>query len=205
VESIIIAAVITGILGPTLITIIKNKLTKQKPKSDPLVEVIEFNKLIDQQLDNILKELSCDRAWVTQFHNGGNLYPTGKSIQKFSIFYEHLTPNTPSIKDTLHNIPVSLFSKSLSKLYEDGEILISDYNENKHQGLEIYNNDLSTKSYYMFALFDLNDNFIGILGIEYIKKKFKISEDNLEFIKHKTSALGTLFNSYLYTNNTLKK
>jgi hypothetical protein len=205
VESLIITAIITGILGPIIVIIVKNKLAKQKPKSDPLIEVMEFNKLIDQQLDILLKELHCDRTWIIQFHNGGNLYPTGKSIQKFSIFYEHLTPNTPSIKDTLHNIPVSLFSKSLSKLYEDGEILINDYDENKHQGLEIYNNDLNTKSYYMFALFDLNDNFIGILGVEYIKKKTKISEDSLEFIKHKTSSLGTLFNSYLYTNNTLKK
>jgi hypothetical protein len=207
IDPVTISAFITGVLGPVIVMFIKNKISKNKTNSkmDPLVEVMEFNKIVDQQLDILLDETGCDRIWISQFHNGGTFYPTGKSIQKFSIFFEHLTPNTLSIKETFNNIPVSLFSRSLAKLYDDGEIIIEDYKVDNSYGLEIYNDSFDTKSSYVFALYDLNENFIGTLGIEYVKEKKILEKDVYDFIKHKTSSLGTIFNSYLYTNNNSKK
>ncbi len=69
-------------------------------------------------------ELKCDRVWVAQFHNGGNFYPTGKSIQKFSICYELVTIETSRIQQTFQNIQVSLFLKILNKLHKDDELNI---------------------------------------------------------------------------------
>jgi hypothetical protein len=207
-DPVTISAFITGVLGPTIIIAIKHKLAKNqknKAKIDPLVEVMEFNKTVNQQLDLILDKAKCDRVWISQFHNGGTFYPTGKSIQKFSIFYEHITPNTPSIKETFNNIPVSLFSRSLSTLYEKGIVKIEDYSKDNTYGLEIYTDNFNTKSSYIFALYDLNQNFIGTLGIEYIKEKYSPNQELLDFIKSKTAALGTIFSSYLYTNNNAKK
>ena len=74
----------------------------------------------------MMEELECDRIWLSQFHNGGNFYPTGKSIQKFSVFYEFVTPGTPSIKSIFQNIPVSLFNQPMSHLYENGELSDED-------------------------------------------------------------------------------
>ena len=129
----IVSAFFTGVLGPLALFIagkylkISNPLKKSptvepKPKC-PVKESIDANQLIDDQLDFIMDELECDRVWLTQFHNGGHFYPTGKSIQKFSTFYEHITPEAPSIKHIYQNIPVSIFNRPLSALYAGREIL----------------------------------------------------------------------------------
>jgi len=72
-------------------------------------DAIKYNEQIEHQLDIMLDELDCDQIFIAQFHNGGHFYPTGKSIQKFSIFYEVLSPNIESVKNVYQNIPVSLF------------------------------------------------------------------------------------------------
>ena len=81
----IIVAFITAVLGPVVMEWVKSKLAKQ-PKISSVKEAIDLNELVDGQLDVMMDELGCDRIWIGQFHNGGHFYPTGKSIQKFSIF-----------------------------------------------------------------------------------------------------------------------
>ena len=76
----VIVAFITAVIGPIAMTWVKNKL--ERKKQDPLAEAIEHNALIDHQVDNLFDQLNCDRVWISQFHNGGHLYPTGKSLQK---------------------------------------------------------------------------------------------------------------------------
>ena len=86
----IIIASITAIVGPIIVTWVKSKLEKKKDKT-PMGEAIETNSLVHEQISDLMEEVNCDRIWVAQFHNGGHFYPTGKSIQKFSIFYEKYT------------------------------------------------------------------------------------------------------------------
>ena len=93
-----------------------------------MFDALETSSLVDIQLDTILEELECDRVWIAQFHNGGHFYPTGKSIQKFSIFYEKCTPDTPNIQQIFQNIRVSLFARVLSKVYKENELYVSDVN-----------------------------------------------------------------------------
>jgi hypothetical protein len=113
----LIGAFFTGVLGPLVVTFVKDYLEKRKlNKKDPVAESLKTNILVDNKVNEILEEYSADRVWITQFHNGGHFYPTGKSIHKFSMFYETVTPGTASIKDYFQNIPVSLFSKSTNYL-----------------------------------------------------------------------------------------
>ena len=93
----IIVALITAVIGPAVLEWVKTKLKKEEPKTSSVKEAIDLNELVDKQLDQIQEEIECDRIWIGQFHNGGHFYPTGKSIQKFSIFYEKLTPATSAI------------------------------------------------------------------------------------------------------------
>jgi hypothetical protein len=81
----IIVALITAVIGPLIVTWVQAKIAN-KPKISPVKEAIDLNELVDNQLDMMMDELACDRIWIGQFHNGGHFYPTGKSIQKFSIF-----------------------------------------------------------------------------------------------------------------------
>jgi hypothetical protein len=113
-------ALITAVFGPIIVSWVKIKMEK-KSATTPMHDALETSTLIDNQLEDMIDELECDRVWIAQFHNGGHFYPTGRSIQKFSIFYEKTSPNIPSIQTTFQNIPVSLFPKALSKIYKNGE------------------------------------------------------------------------------------
>ena len=79
-------AFLTGVVGPILYLLISKHLQKNKEKKeDKLRESIVEGNLIDDELIKIREDYNSDRVWISQFHNGGNFYNTGKSIQKFSI------------------------------------------------------------------------------------------------------------------------
>jgi hypothetical protein len=161
----ILIAFITAVMGPAVIEWIRNKF-KSKSTKTPIQDAIELNELVDNQLDAIMDELNCDRVWIAQFHNGGHFYPTGKSIQKFSFFYEKLTPNTTATQHTFQNIPVSLFPKALGKLYKDGELSVLNFHDNNDKyDLETFYTEYDTKSLYLVGLYSLNNHLIGVMGI----------------------------------------
>jgi hypothetical protein len=194
--STIIVALITAVIGPLLLTWFKNKLeNKSKPSS--VKEAIDLNELVDTQLDQMMEEIECDRIWIGQFHNGGHFYPTGKSIQKFSIFYEKLTPATGAIQHIFQQIPVSLFPKALSKLYKDGELSVVNYEKDETYDLNIFSRDYGTKSFYMIAIDDLDGHFIGLMGIAFNDKEHKLSREEWIFIRQKVGAIGSLLTDYL--------
>jgi hypothetical protein len=193
----IIIALITAVLGPTLVEWIRNKLTS-KPEKTPIQEAVELNELVDIQLDNIMDELSCNRVWIAQFHNGGHFYPTGKSIQKFSFFYEKVTPNTVSTQHTFQNIPVSLFPKALGKIYKDGELSILSFdNDDETYDLETFSIEYYTKSLYIVGLYSLDNHLIGIMGISFTDEEYKMTKENWIYIRQKVGVIGTLLTNYL--------
>jgi hypothetical protein len=193
----IVVALITAVIGPLVMAWVQLKLTN-KAKVSPVKEAIDLNELVDNQLDMLMDELGCDRIWIGQFHNGGHFYPTGKSIQKFSIFYEKLTPSTSAIQHIFQQIPVSLFPKALSKLYKDGELGIVNYNNDETYDLGLFAKEYNTKSFYMLAIDDLNDHFIGVMGISFNDKEHKLSREEWIFIRQKVGAIGSLLTDYLH-------
>jgi len=192
----IFVALITAVIGPAVLEWVRAKLKKEE-KSSPVKEAIDVNAMVDNQLDKLIEELECDRIWIGQFHNGGHFYPTGKSIQKFSIFYEKLTPTTSAIQHIFQQIPVSLFPKALSKLYKDGELAVVNYEKDETYDLNIFSRDYGTKSFYMIAIDDLNGHFIGLMGIAFNDKEHKLSREEWIFIRQKVGAIGSLLTDYL--------
>tara|TARA_R110000772_G_scaffold89289_1_gene185068 strand:+ start:699 stop:1322 length:624 start_codon:yes stop_codon:yes gene_type:complete len=201
-ELAILVGIITGVLGPVLVTRYKFYLESKKLKVDPLVTSIKSSMLVNEQLDEIREELKSCRVWVSQFHNGGGFYPTGQSIQKFSICYENTKPGTTSIGEIYKNIPVSLFTKPFMSLYEDKEILIPNYTKEDKFNLSTFADGTNSKSAYLFALFSLKEEFIGTLGVEYCTRAKTLSEDQLNYVRDKSITIGTLLSTYLY--NTTK-
>ena len=88
----ILIAFITGVLGPIMIILLKNYLNRNKKKPDMVTETLRVSELITTKIEHMKDEFHADRVWVTQFHNGGNFYPTGKSMAKFSVMYETVNP-----------------------------------------------------------------------------------------------------------------
>lgn len=193
----VLIAFITAVLGPIVLEWVRLKF-RTKPKKTPIQEAVELNELVDTQLDLIMDELKCNRVWIAQFHNGGHFYPTGKSIQKFSFFYEKVTPNTISTQHTFQNIPVSLFPKALGKIYKDGELSILNYNnENETYDLETFATEYDTKSLYIMGLYSLDSHLIGLIGISFTEQEYKLTINNWIFLRQKVGVIGTLLTDYL--------
>jgi hypothetical protein len=194
----VVTALITAIFGPIIVEWVKSKFFK--PNKDALGESIDTDEKIDHQLEILMNELNCDRMCISQFHNGGHFYPTGKSIKKFSIFYERTTNKTATIKDTFQNIPVSLFPKAFSLLYRDGEIIIPNTNESGIDcGLfQVNGKSYKTKSFYVFSIKDINNNFIGSLTISYYGKKHSFTQEEWILIRQKIGVIGAILTDYLH-------
>ena len=195
----IIVAFITGVLGPLLVLFIKNRLDKKSEKPDMVLETLKVSELVMTKLDHIKEEFKADRVWVAQFHNGGNFYPTGKSMAKFSIIYESVAPSVSSIQGNFHNIPVNLFSKSINQLLEYTKIEISDFKDETiaTYGLKYIADDTGCKSAYLFGIKSIEGKFIGILGIDYTKKKTKLNEDLITSLLVQSTSIGGVLMTHL--------
>jgi hypothetical protein len=193
-------ALITAVIGPIAVSWVKLKMEKKSPTT-PMHDALESSTLIDTQLEMVMKELECDRIWIAQFHNGGYFYPTGRSIQKFSIFYEKCTLDTPNIQNTFQNIPVSLFPRVLSKVYKDNELSIDNVDNTEDTfGLEHLTTQFNTKSICMMGLHSLDNHLIGVIGISF-KEPHRIEKEEWIYIRQKIGVIGTLLSEYLYTTH----
>lgn len=196
----IVVAFITAVLGPIAVAWVKLKLEKKNKKS-PMSETLETSSLINTQISDLMEEIDCDRIWIAQFHNGGHFYPTGKSIQKFSIFYEKCKPSIPAIQNTFQNIPVSLFTPIMSEIYENGEleILNTEIEENAF-GIASLTSQFKAKSVCMVGLYSLNNNLIGVMGVDFTNERNLLKEDWIP-IRQKVGVIGTLLSEYLSPSN----
>ena len=104
-DSTVVVAFITGILGPVIVIVAKYYFNKYKVKADMVTEALQTSERVMHKVDHIKEEFEADRVWIAQFHNGGHFYPTGKSIAKFSIVYESVDVNVPSTQSNFQNIP----------------------------------------------------------------------------------------------------
>ena len=195
----IIVAFITGVIGPLLLLFIKNKLDKGVEKPDMVLETLKVSELVMTKLDHIKEEFKSDRVWITQFHNGGNFYPTGKSITKFSVIYESVNLGVDSIQSNFQNIPVNLFSKSLNELSKNDVIEIPDYKdvEVATYGLRYAAEETGCKSGYLFAIKSIEGKFIGVLGLDYTKKKVKLDHDTTNGVMVDVSSIGGVLMNHL--------
>ncbi len=109
---------------------------------------------------------------------------TGLPLIPFSI-------GPPSI------ISFSLFPKALSTIYKDGELSIPTY-EGEDYDLTSVSRPYNTKSFYMIALDDLHDKFIGVLAIAF-NEEYKLTKEDWIFIRQKAGVVGTLLDNYLNT------
>ena len=195
----IIVAFITGVLGPLLLLFIKNRLDKKAEKPDMVLETLKVSELVMTKLDHIKDEYKGARVWVAQFHNGGNFYPTGKSMAKFSIIYESVAPSVSSIQGNFHNIPVNLFSRSINQLLEHDTIEIPDFKDDTVAtfGLKYIAEDTGCKSGYLFAIKCIEGRFIGMLGIDYTKKKTKLDMESINHLQQHSASIGGVLMTHL--------
>ena len=203
----IIGAFLTGVVGPVLYLVVQKYLLKEKNKSRDIVkENITSVSLISDELEQIREEFKGDRVWIAQFHNGGNFYPTGKSIQKFSIFYEVNKAGVSSIAHTFSNIPCSLYPKAFEHMMGGKGIFINDYKDPKvaTYGLKGAAESVGTKATYLVPLFTLDEKYIGNIGVDFVSKKKRLTKDEWEHLQIKAGRIAGYLSTSLVCPLNLK-
>jgi GAF domain-containing protein len=198
----LLGAFLTGVVGPVLYLIIDRYHRQRKEnKRDKLKETIANTTLINDELEEIREEFKSDRVWISQFHNGGNFYPTGKSIQKFSIFYEVTKAGVSSVSHTFNNIPTSLYPKAFDHMLNGDQkgIFINDFNDPKiaTYGLKGAAESVGTKASYVIPMFTLDEKFVGSLGLDYVGRKRKLTKNEWEHLQIKAGRIAGYISSYL--------
>lgn len=191
-------AFITGVISPITVLIVKNWLDKRK-KPDMVAETLEVGELIYSKIEDLREEFEADRVWITQFHNGGHFYPTGKSIAKFSIIYEVIGTGSHPIQNNFKNIPVNLFSRTINQLSNNDYIAIPDYKDETVAtfGLKDVADSSGCKSGYLFAIKSIEGKFIGIMGVDYTTKKVKLEVNDINHLLIHSSSIGGVLMNHL--------
>lgn len=192
---IIISSALTAIIGPLIVHFVQLKTTRKK--HDPIPECLANDSLVINKMEEIKEEFSADRVWIEQFHNGGHFYPTGKSIQKFSMIYEVVSNDTFSIQANFQNIPISLFSKSMNQLLENDSIIIPDFKDDSipTYGLKYTADEMDCKSSCLVALKSIDGKFIGVLGMDFTKRKKVLTPEDISYLFQESALIcGVLMN-----------
>jgi len=194
----VVSAACTSIIGPVVVHYVKIWAENNKKKKDPLAEAITINSLIIDKLTKMKEELSTDRIWMIQFHNGGHFYPTGKSIQKFSMVYEVVSSSITSCQHQFQNIPVSLFSKTINRLHKGDSVNVEDTKVNAYNyGFTTQIPEMCVKSSYMYPVSTINGQFVGIIGIDYVNRKKELRETELSNFEIEVATIGGVLANYL--------
>lgn len=191
----IVAAFITGIIGPIIVRLIIEWFDKKK---DPIKEALAFADKVSDKLEELKEDYNADRVYLLQFHNGGYFYPTGKSIQKFSMMYEVVSDSKFSGQQSFQNIPVNLFSKSLRELVQEDIIAITDYRDEAvaTYGLKYLAQENGIASTYLVSIKNIDGRFIGVLGVDYHTKTI-LTDDQLTDLQVLSSLIGGELSKYL--------
>lgn len=201
----LIGAFLTGVVGPLLYLLINKYVEKNKDKKrDKIKEGIANTHLVNEELMEIRNEFDSDRVWISQFHNGGNFYPTGKSILKFSIFYEVTKVGISTISHVFSNIPTSLYSTAFDHMVkcEKKGIFIPDFNTEAEMkyGLKSAADSVGTKSSYVLPLYSLDEKFIGSIGLDYVSDNKELTKEEWEHFQIKASRIAGYLSNYLKEN-----
>lgn len=161
---------------------------------DMIKDALKLSVKITENIETIREKYNADRVWITQFHNGGHFYPTGKSIAKFSVIYETVNDEVNSIQNSFKNIPVNLFSKSISQLLTNNKIIIPDYKDTTIQtyGLKYIAETTDCKSGYLFSIKSKDGKFIGTLGLDYTRETTLLSDESINNLESQASLIGEI-------------
>lgn len=136
-------------------------------------------------LDRIRKDLEADRVFLAKFHNGdkrNEVYP-GDIFQVYTIISESLADGVSSEKGYFSNIPIGFYKTVLDKILHNKWMFINDINKIQSNELRYVLRHLGIKSYGAVGIFNVSDDMLGILGIEFVKERKDITQEHLDLLK----------------------
>lgn len=193
----IVVVTITAIVAPITVMLVKSLVDKYGNKGDKVRAQMKINDLIVSEIDQLLFSLGCDRVTLSQFHNGGYVYPTGASMQKISVFYESVADGIQKISTHFQNIPCGIFSEYLSKLIKDDELYVNDFSSNEESyGLDSRLNLTTAKSSFLHSIKSSNGKIIGVLEVDFVKNKHEFTAKEMDLIREKSAVISGILLPY---------
>lgn len=180
------------IVGITTISGIFLKEFAQNSKNKKKACILTYTKQsenVEKAIRYILSEIGVDRAYVYEFHNGENFY-SGSHQQKFSCTYESLNTGVSSESSNLQNLRVSTFNSFVKNVVRDLYFDASDVNDIANPLLRNWFEQRGVQSSYSIPIKTLNKNIIGILNVDYTKKRGQLTKKELGFIQNQAKIIG---------------
>ena len=178
----LIIAFLTGIAGPILLVYVKHKLFRRdkalEARKKDFKHSLEIQERINTSLNELLQKYNLDRLWIAQFHNGGNFYPGNKSMKKMSMTFESTAPGIAADIMKMQNLPVSFLAPVLQKLTENDVtgVNIDVYTESDY-ALRSFWETRGVQTVYLFPIFCLESDFIGIFGVDFVKRDGFVTDE----------------------------
>jgi hypothetical protein len=178
----VIAAFLTGIVGPIALLYAKYLLALRKEKDrnkrrNDFNITIEMQQKINSTLNILQSKYDLDRVWIAQFHNGGNFYPGNKSMKKLSATFEATKPGVSTDLMKLQNLPISFFSKVLTEMNESQSGVIIETDETHENAFKDFWLHRGIHRSYMFPIICLEGDFIAILGVDFNDTDGRLSDE----------------------------
>ena len=174
-----------------------------------LVEIfVKLNETIQESVVELRRCCDADRVSVYVFHNG-SYSSHGLPFFKFTCINEKIkkySGMTPKIH--IHNgLPLSMYGGLIADIYRNGEIVCENIDTVREKSPILYGEfvDQGVKSAIANAIYDANDNILGVILTEFVKERdidglAMMKADILNTIKHLAPVL-----SYASYQNTNKK
>ena len=170
----LIAAFISGVIGPMLIMWLKTRTINKKVidynKQREIDFVVKNQDIINTALNNLQEKYSVDRVWICQFHNGGNFWPGNQSMKKLSVIFESTAANISTDFMKMQNIPVSFFSGLIQQMILTSEPIHLCTNDIKDNALKHYWESRGVALVYLYPIRCLDDMLVGIMGVEQVNE-----------------------------------
>jgi hypothetical protein len=191
----LLIAFLTGILGPILLVYVKHKLfSKDKQierRKTEFRHALEIQELINTSLNKLQTKYNLDRLWIAQFHNGGNFWPGNKSMKKMSVTFESTAPGIATDILKMQNLPVSFLSSVLQKLTSSSVTGITiDTDTEEDHALRSFWEARGIHTVYLFPIKCLESDFIGVFGVDFIKRDGFITEEIYDSLRAESLILS---------------
>lgn len=193
--TLIIVALITGIVSPITMQVIQHFFKKKKERCKNNLnhdEAIKKDELVTSKLKALMGNHTCDRVWIAEFHNGGKTY-SGKSFQRFSTTYEVVSQGVAPEAVNTQNIPTSIFALFFKKLSENGYYYTSNIkqeNDPMSFAMQSFWENRGVSSFACFAIKDIQNNFVGFLCLDGVINDIVIENDTISKLMLSSSSLA---------------
>jgi len=190
--SIILSSCIVA--GTTILSIFIKELVQSKnnKKQACVVKYTKKNENVQKAVDFTRNATQADRAYVFEFHNGDSFY-SGNHQQKFSCTYESLDAGVSSENMRLQDLRVSTFNafiKDVLGIHGEKLFRLEDIESIDSPLLRNWLDERGIRSCYAFPIETLNHGVVGIICIDYTKKKTEIYKKDIDLIQNQAKIIS---------------